>query len=168
MPVERPGLNHVPSPVDTGSMIDLELELVRENPHWLTVLCAYQAAHEESRKSAEKSSVVQDSADESSADDLPADTEMSEADQDSLAASESDESKMPKIRKAIWLSRLIRVEGVDSEELSRTHGRLIAYGLLKCDLADRSAGVVYQLTSTGKQVIARLSSEADGSHDEAA
>ncbi len=149
-------------------MIDLELELVRENPHWLTVLCAYQAAHEESRKSAEKSSVVQDSADESSADDLPADTEMSEADQDSLAASESDESKMPKIRKAIWLSRLIRVEGVDSEELSRTHGRLIAYGLLKCDLADRSAGVVYQLTSTGKQVIARLSSEADGSHDEAA
>ena len=168
MPVERPGLNHVPSPVDTGSMIDLELELVRENPHWLTVLCAYQAAHEESRKSAEKSSVVQDSADESSADDLPADTEMSEADQDSLAASESDESKMPKIRKAIWLSRLIRVEGVDSEELSRTHGKLIAYGLLKCDLADRSAGVVYQLTSTGKQVIARLSSEADGSHDEAA
>jgi len=168
LPVERPGLNHVPSPVDTGSMIDLELELVRENPHWLTVLCAYQAAHEESRKSAEKSSVVQDSADESSADDLPADTEMSEADQDSLAASESDESKMPKIRKAIWLSRLIRVEGVDSEELSRTHGRLIAYGLLKCDLADRSAGVVYQLTSTGKQVIARLSSEADGSHDEAA
>lgn len=168
MPVERPGLNHVPSPVDTGSMIDLELELVRENPHWLTVLCAYQAAHEESQKSAEKSSVVQDSADESSADDLPADTEISEADQDSLAASESDESKMPKNRKAIWLSRLIRVEGVESEELSRTHGRLIAYGLLKCDLADRSAGVVYQLTSTGKQVIARLSSEADGSHDEAA
>lgn len=168
MPVERPGLNHVPSPVDTGSMIDLELELVRENPHWLTVLCAYQAAHEESRKSAEKSSVVQDSADESSADDLPADSEMSKADQDSLAASESDESKMPKIRKAIWLSRLTRIEGVDSEELSRTHGKLIAYGLLKCDLADRSAGVVYQLTSTGKQVIARLSSEADGSHDEAA
>ena len=168
MPVERPGLDHVPSPVDTGSMIDLELELVRENPHWLTVLCAYQAAHEESRKSAEKSSVVQDSADESSADDLPADSEMSEADQDSLAASESDESKMPKIRKAIWLSRLTRIEGVDSEELSRTHGKLIAYGLLKCDLADRSAGVVYQLTSTGKQVIARLSSEADGSHDEAA
>ena len=168
MPVERPSLNHVPSPVDTGSMIDLELELVRENPHWLTVLCAYQAAHEESRKSAEKSSVVQDSADESSADDLPADSEMSEADQDSLAASESDESKMPKIRKAIWLSRLTRIEGVDSEELSRTHGKLIAYGLLKCDLADRSAGVVYQLTSTGKQVIARLSSEADGSHDEAA
>ena len=149
-------------------MIDLELELVRENPHWLTVLCAYQAAHEESRKSAEKSSVVQDSADESSADDLPADSEMSKADQDSLAASESDESKMPKIRKAIWLSRLTRIEGVDSEELSRTHGKLIAYGLLKCDLADRSAGVVYQLTSTGKQVIARLSSEADGSHDEAA
>ena len=75
---------------------------------------------------------------------------------------------MPKIRKAIWLSRLTRVEGVDSEELSRTHGRLIAYGLLKCDLADRSAGVVYQLTSTSKQVIARLSSDAEGSHDEAA
>lgn len=149
-------------------MIDLELELVRENPHWLSVLCAYQAAHEECRKSAEESSAVENSAGETSADDLPADAEPTEADQDSLAASESDEPKMPKIRKAIWLSRLTRVEGVDSEELSRTHGRLIAYGLLKCDLADRSAGVVYQLTSTGKQVIARLSSEAEGSHDEAA
>ena len=168
MPVERPGLHRGSSPVDTGSMIDLELELVRENPHWLTVLCAYQAAHDESRKSTEESSAAEDSADKSLANDLPADAELIEADQDSPAASESDEPKMPKIRKAIWLSRLTRVEGVDSEELSRTHGRLIAYGLLKCDLADRSAGVVYQLTSTGKQVIARLSSEADGSHDEAA
>lgn len=153
-------------------MIDLELELVRENPHWLTVLCAYQAAHEESRKPAEESSSAEELADEFSPDDLQIDNSLSEVEPtgtDQNSPTESDPAaKSPKIRKAIWLPRLTRVEGVGSEELSRTHGRLIAYGLLKCDLADRSAGVVYQLTSTGKQVIARLSSEAEGSHDEAA
>lgn len=151
-------------------MIDLELELVRENPHWLTVLCAYQAAYEESRKLAEESSPVEDLADHASdspADESAVDGEPTRSDEEAPAAS-VPESKAPKIRKAIWLPRLTRVEGVGSEELSRTHGRLIAYGLLKCDLADRSAGVVYQLTSTGKQVIARLSTDAEGSHDEAA
>ncbi|MBC8290089.1 MAG: hypothetical protein H8E37_07210 [Planctomycetes bacterium] len=142
-------------------MIELELELVRENPHWLTVLCAYQAAHEK---------LSRNLVDEPTADERAAlvDSEMDGTEQESLVAQKSGAAKAPKIRKAIWLTRLTRVDGVGSDELSRTHGRLIAYGLLKCDLADRSAGVVYQLTSTGRQVIARLGSEVESSHGEAA
>ena len=45
------------------------------------------------------------------------------------------------------------MNGVDDEELSWVHGQLIAYGLLKCDLRDRTAGVVYQLTPEARQVL---------------
>ena len=48
------------------------------------------------------------------------------------------------------------MEGVDSDEMSTIHGRLIAYGFLKCDLTDRAAGVVYQLTAESRQALAQI------------
>lgn len=136
-------------------MIDLELELVRESPHYLDVLRAYQAAHQEL---SQESAVTVEAPTETG---RPTDSEAAEAGEPARPAA-------PQIRKSIWLPRLVRVDGVDSEELSRVHGKLIAYGLLKCDLADRAAGVVYQLTGTGRQVIARMSTELEEPRESAA
>jgi len=54
-----------------------------------------------------------------------------------------------------WLPRLHAVEGVDDSDLSRIHGRLIAWGFLTFRLAGRTAGIQYQISPAGKQALAR-------------
>jgi hypothetical protein len=138
-------------------MIELELQLVRENPHWLTVLRAYQAAHEELAQQTAQASATSPVKDAPSEDEQAEDTEAS-----------SEEALAGRPRKTIWLPRLSKLDGIKPEELSRTHGGLIAYGLLKCDLADRSTGVVYQLTSVARQVIERETDVLSSLHQDAA
>ena len=58
--------------------------------------------------------------------------------------------------------------GFDAAELSKIHGRLIAYDLLKCDLAGRSDGMVYQLTSSGKTILSQYGDETLESDDRSA
>ena len=60
-----------------------------------------------------------------------------------------------------WLSRITAVAGVEDERLPRIHGKLIALDLLAFQLAGRTAGVRYQLTSLGKQSLNRLSKQAE-------
>ena len=125
-------------------MIDLEIQLVRQNPACLLVLQADQAAFDRLREEA------------SAADSKPAsvsDSGESEPETDD----DSDESASR--RGHAWITRLPGVTGVDDEELSWVHGQLIAYGLLKCDLRDRSAGIVYQLTPEARQVLDAESNE---------
>ena len=50
-----------------------------------------------------------------------------------------------------WIGRLPAVPGVPSDRLSPIHGRLIALGLLRFDLEERSTGLRYQLTPLGRQ-----------------
>lgn len=52
-----------------------------------------------------------------------------------------------------WVPRVYHAEQIPVEELSSIHGKLIAYGFLKFDLAGRDGGVRYQLTPLGKQGI---------------
>jgi len=52
-----------------------------------------------------------------------------------------------------WLPRLQSVEGV--EDLSRIHGRLIAWVFLTFRLVGRTAGIQYQISPAGKQALAR-------------
>lgn len=52
-----------------------------------------------------------------------------------------------------WVPRTIGVEGVAVDRLSAIHGKLIALGMLKFDLAGRTEGVVYQLTPLGRQAL---------------
>ena len=52
-----------------------------------------------------------------------------------------------------WLDRLNEVPGIESAELSRLHGKLIAFGLLDFQLSDRTGGMRYQLTSEGNQAL---------------
>jgi hypothetical protein len=138
-------------------MIELELQLVRENPHWLTVLQAYQAAHEELAQQTAQASATS-----------PVEDALSEDKQADDAEASSEEAFAGRPRKSIWLPRLTNLDGIQPEELSRTHGGLIAYGLLKCDLADRSTGVVYQLTSVARQVIERETDVLSLPHEDAA
>jgi hypothetical protein len=52
--------------------------------------------------------------------------------------------------------RLRVVEGVPSENMTRIHGKLIAHGLLQVEIASRTGGMLYQLTSLGRQACVRL------------
>lgn len=139
-------------------MFDSETDLLRENPSWLAVLQAYVAVFEDL--------AGEDAADEQGDAILPdvdsdaeitadaADDESSEGDVDASETGNSGTSR-PR-RRQPWAPRLTEVDGLDSDDLSKVHGRLIAYGLLKCDLADRAAGVVYQLTTEARRALEAL------------
>ena len=146
---------------DRPVMSDLELELVSENPSWIAVLKAYQKAQEElAERQAAKSAQAEKSATELAA------RIGSAATVEGAVSVWSDESDMtgevenlasaPKKRASRWVQRISHVATIGRVELSKIHGQLIAYGLLKCDLAGRSDGMVYQLTSSGKTVLNRL------------
>lgn len=160
-------LNAAVEPVDTAHMIASETELLRENPSWLAVLQAYVVVIED---------LVNAEAQPETADGAAVDAEEPHAQNEPAAggvpedaASDGNNSQAPQKarRSQPWVPRLTSVAGVESEELSKIHGRLIAYGLLKCDLADRSAGVVYQLTREARRAIVALNSaDTDGHADD--
>jgi hypothetical protein len=161
---------------DRPGMIDLELEIVSENPSWIAVLKAYQKAQEElaerQAEEAAKSAQAEKSATEA---DASMGSEVAVAD---AGAAQSDESETadevektataPKKRASRWVQRITHVATIETAELSKIHGRLIAYDLLKCDLAGRSDGMVYQLTSSGKTILSRFSDEPSDVDDRSA
>jgi hypothetical protein len=55
--------------------------------------------------------------------------------------------------KVEWIPRLIGAEGIPAEQLSSIHGKLIALGLLTFELGSRTDGVLYQVTTLGKQAL---------------
>ncbi len=65
-----------------------------------------------------------------------------------------------------WFPRIDSIDQVPSEQLPRLHGKLIALGLLKFQLAGRTSGVHYQMSRTGKQVLARLADTSSQPSDE--
>ena len=65
-----------------------------------------------------------------------------------------------------WLPRIMSVEGLKDEELPRIHGKLIALGFLKFQLAGRGTGVVYQISPVGRQALANLTPDEASSDDE--
>ena len=64
-----------------------------------------------------------------------------------------------------WSARIHAVEGVAEEHISRIHGKLIAFGFLDFQLADRHDGVFYRLTSLGNQGLIRLRSGANAADE---
>lgn len=52
--------------------------------------------------------------------------------------------------------RLKFVDGVRAENMARIHGKLIAHGLLQVEIASRTGGMLYQLTSLGRHACVRL------------
>ena len=158
-------------------MIDLELELVTENPSWIAVLKAYQKAQEElaaqQAEAAAKSAQAENfTADGGASTETPSDgdqTTVAETDNSEVVQSPDDDNNAaPKKRASRWVPRVTRLPGIDTEELSKIHGRLIAYDLLKCDLVGRSDGMVYQLTSSGKTILSRFGGLAIDSEERSA
>ena len=52
-----------------------------------------------------------------------------------------------------WSPRIVAVEGLEAEQLSVIHGKLIALGMLKFEIGSRADGVQYQVTSFGRQAL---------------
>lgn len=147
-----PRLNGTERSVDIESMIDADFSLALNNPAWIRVLRAYHSALQEPE--APGTPAVREET---------GSVAIVEA-EDSDVTSESEECGKSR-RAARWLARIHQIEGLAKDELSRIHGRLIAYGFLKCDLAERTAEVVYQLTLAGKQVV-NLATTAMGAEPE--
>lgn len=52
-----------------------------------------------------------------------------------------------------WVARLREVEGVAAGDLSRIHGKLIAFGFLEFELSGRTEGVRYRLSRQGRAML---------------
>ena len=52
-----------------------------------------------------------------------------------------------------WSPRVAGVEGLDAAQLSAIHGKLIALGMLKFEIASRADGMQYQVTPFGRQAL---------------
>ena len=140
---------------DRPVMSDLELELVSENPSWIAVLKAYQKAQEELAERQAAKSATELAARIGSAATVEGAVSV-RSDESDMTGEVENLASAPKKRASRWVQRISHVATIDRVELSKIHGQLIAYGLLKCDLAGRSDGMVYQLTSSGKTVLNRL------------
>ena len=49
-----------------------------------------------------------------------------------------------------WVDRIFELGNLDSEQLSKFHGRLIALGMLDFELGGRNDGMRYQLSTLGR------------------
>lgn len=158
-------------------MIDLELELVTENPSWIAVLKAYLKAQEELAAQQAEAAAKSAQAENFNTDGEASTDSASDGDETAVAGPEDSEAAQshddannaaPKKRASRWVQRVTSLPGIDTEELSKIHGRLIAYDLLKCDLVGRSDGMVYQLTSSGKTILSRFGDVAIDSEERSA
>lgn len=180
-------------------MIEMELDLLRENSDWQRVLEAYRAKQLEQKAEAAQAAASKllasgDQAAEvppserndrcdpdqkqppedlrassfpimQAAESAPAETAGSEPlhvdDEGTDAAEAAGES-------VTWVSRIVQLDGIESRELSRIHGQLIAWGLLQFQLAGRTSGMQYQLTRLAKHLLNRLARGESVELDEAA
>ena len=55
--------------------------------------------------------------------------------------------------------RVREVDGVPADQMARVHGKLIAHGLLQVEIAGRTGGMLYQLTTAGRRACLQV---ADG------
>jgi hypothetical protein len=70
------------------------------------------------------------------------------------------DSKSASRRTHIWVPRLRSIDGIPPDRMAPIHGRLIAHGLLQFQLQGRDEGVVYRVTSAGRQKLNPTQAEA--------
>lgn len=79
---------------------------------------------------------------------------------DAWAATEVDSA-------AGWVPRLPGIDGVPPEHLASLHGKLIALGLLRFQLLDRTGGMVYRISPEGRSQLAAARGEPSTAVDRA-
>lgn len=124
----------------------------------LAVLSAYAAAQDLAE--AERRSQPQGSP--AAVSTLPLENASGSADEGCEEADgESAETSAPAERRTyVWIPRLRSVEGVPPDRMAPIHGRLIAHGLLQFQLQGREEGVLYRITSAGRQKLIVPTAEA--------
>ncbi len=65
-----------------------------------------------------------------------------------------------------WLPRIMSIEGLDDLALPKIHGKLIALGFLKFQLASRGTGVVYQISPAGRAALSNQTGPISADEDE--
>lgn len=65
-----------------------------------------------------------------------------------------------------WVPRLTSIEDLPVDRMAPLHGKLIAQGLLRFQLLDRTGGMVYRLSPEGRSVLAAARGEPVGNVDE--
>ena len=56
-----------------------------------------------------------------------------------------------------WLDRILDVPGIETSLLTSIHGFLIAQGMIRFEFTGRSVGLQYQLSTQGRESLARES-----------
>ncbi|MBC7818993.1 MAG: hypothetical protein IAG10_19055 [Planctomycetaceae bacterium] len=56
--------------------------------------------------------------------------------------------------------RVREVDGVPADQMARVHGKLIAHGLLQVEIAGRTGGMLYQLTTVGRRACLQVAEES--------
>lgn len=138
------------------SMFDDVPALMTANPAWGLVLAAYRTLEDELPPSPKpkKETAAEPAAAQPTAAAVP--DPVGE-----VSTSAFEESADETESLVGWFDRIREVAGVDPAILSQVHGRLIAHGLLKCEIGQRSSGLVYKISTAGKTALkAALAAEA--------
>jgi hypothetical protein len=56
-----------------------------------------------------------------------------------------------------WLDRIVELPGLEPASLTSVHGFLIAQGLIRFEFTGRNVGLQYQLSTPGREAVARRS-----------
>lgn len=56
-----------------------------------------------------------------------------------------------------WLDRILEIQGLEKTTLTSIHGFLIAQGLIRFEFNGRSVGLQYQISTQGREAMARES-----------
>jgi hypothetical protein len=62
-----------------------------------------------------------------------------------------------------WVDRIVSLDGVDPEELSLIHGRLIALGWLNFQFESGQTSLTYRVSPEGRAILKRLNGTAAAS-----
>lgn len=65
-----------------------------------------------------------------------------------------------------WMERINSLPGLTGELLTQLHGQLIAMGFLKFEIAGRSVGLRYQISTKGKRALEQADIAESGLADD--
>ncbi|HWL09540.1 MAG TPA: hypothetical protein VNQ76_14115 [Planctomicrobium sp.] len=137
-------------------MGEFDLQILADNPPWRRLLDVYlEIVSEPQPMAARKSSKTAAVTIESQVTESRTDGSPTAADS---VLEESTETEPEKVEPSgpRWADRVISMNEVTPDELSKIHGKLIAMGWLHFQLEDGQNGLVYRVSPEGRRLLKRL------------